>query len=42
MITVSLLNLLDMGDDRMLYHLDHDARMVSAASIGHRRDGYED
>ncbi len=31
-----------VGDYRVLYHLDHDAMLVSVASIGHRRDLYED
>jgi len=32
---------LRVGDYRILYHLDHDAMMVSIVSIGHRRDVYE-
>jgi mRNA-degrading endonuclease RelE of RelBE toxin-antitoxin system len=28
---------LRVGDYRMLYHLDHEARIVSVAAIGHRR-----
>jgi mRNA interferase RelE/StbE len=31
-----------VGDYRVLYHLDHDAMLVSVVSIGHRRDVYED
>lgn len=33
---------LRVGDYRVLYHLDHVAMTVSVASIGHRRDVYED
>lgn len=33
---------LRMGDYPVLYHLDHDAMMVSIASISHRRDVYDD
>lgn len=33
---------LRVGDYRVLYHLDHSAMMVSVASIGHRRDVYDD
>jgi mRNA interferase RelE/StbE len=33
---------LRVGDYRVLYHLDHEEVMVSIASIGHRRDVYED
>lgn len=33
---------LRVGDYRVLYHLDHSAMTVSVASIGHRRDVYDD
>lgn len=33
---------LRVGDYRVLYHLDHDAMLVSVASIGHRRDVYKE
>lgn len=36
------LRTLRVGDYRVLYHLDHDAMLVSIASIGHRRDVYDD
>ncbi len=32
---------LRVGDYRILYHIDVDARVISIASIGHRRDIYE-
>lgn len=32
---------LRVGDWRILYALDHEARMVSITAIGHRRDIYE-
>jgi mRNA-degrading endonuclease RelE of RelBE toxin-antitoxin system len=32
---------LRVGDYRVLYHLDHDAQLVSIVSIGQRRDIYE-
>lgn len=31
-----------VGDYRVLYHLDHAAMTVSIASIGHRRDVYDE
>lgn len=31
-----------VDDYRVLYHLDHDAMLVSVVSIDHRRDVYED
>lgn len=33
---------LHVGDYRVLYHLDHEARIVSVAAIGHRRDICDD
>lgn len=33
---------LRVGDYRVLYHIDHKAMIISIASIGHRRDVYED
>ena len=33
---------LRVGDYRVLYHLDHEARIVSVAAIGHRRDICDD
>ena len=33
---------LRVGDYRVLYHIDHDAHVVSVAAIGHRKRVYED
>lgn len=33
---------LRVGDYRVLYHVDHKKQLVSIASIGHRRDVYDD
>ena len=33
---------LRVGDYRVLYHVDHEQSLISIASIGHRRDVYED
>ena len=33
---------LRVGDYRVLYHLDHEARIVSVAAIGHRHDIYDE
>lgn len=33
---------LRVGDYRVLYHLDHATMTVSIASIGHRRDVYDE
>ena len=33
---------LRVGDYRVLYHLDHAAMTVSIASVGHRRDVYDE
>ncbi len=33
---------LRVGDYRVLYHLNHDTLTLSIASIGHRRDIYDD
>ncbi len=32
---------LRVGDYRILYHIDHVARLVSVVSIGHRNDIYD-
>ncbi len=32
---------LRVGDWRVLYHLDHEARLVSITAIAHRREVYE-
>lgn len=33
---------LRVGDNRILYYLDHETMSVSIVSIGHRRDVYKD
>lgn len=33
---------LRVGDYRVLYHIGHEAQLVSIVSIGHRRDVYDE